>query len=223
MGALGPGVSVMGRNHRLLAGLLAAAMILSVATPVALAAESPEITVEQHEQTYTVSVFYNETAVNGSEATVSPTDSNASYEGTSGVTDENGTVTFDLPENETEVNISATYNGSTYQSTKTLNAAGEGGSAEAFGLELVKKLTNFGIESNTPFGQQVSDWVVEHNPGAEHRSDNANAGGNGEGPPEHAGPPESADTDDADDAEDDEGEDDDGDEENEDDDEDDST
>lgn len=209
----------MGRNHRLLAGLLAAAMILSVATPVALAAESPEITVEQHEQTYTVSVFYNETAVNGSEATVSPTDSNASYEGTSGVTDENGTVTFDLPENETEVNISATYNGSTYEITETLNAAGEGGSAEAFGLELLKELKNFGIEANTPFGQQVSEWVVQNNPGAEHRSDNANPGGNGEGPPEHAGPPDSVDTDDADDTEDDEveddeSEDDDGDEEN---------
>lgn len=206
----------MGRNHRLLAGLLAAAMILSVATPVALAAEPPEITVEQHEQTYTVSVFHNETAVNGSTVTVSPTDSNASYDGTSGVTDENGTVTFDLPENETKVNISATYNGSTYQITETLNAVGDGESAEPFGLKLVSMLEILSDGGDTPFGQQVSDWVVKNNPGAEHRSDNANPGGNGEGPPEHAGPPDSVDTDDADDAGDEENEDEDGDEENED-------
>lgn len=39
-----------------------------------------------------------------------------------------------------------------------------------------------------PFGQLIADFVTANNPGAEKRSDNANPGGNGDGPPDHAGP-----------------------------------
>lgn len=39
-------------------------------------------------------------------------------------------------------------------------------------------------DGDVPFGQLISDIVTQNNPGADHRSDKANPGGNG--PPEHA-------------------------------------
>lgn len=41
-------------------------------------------------------------------------------------------------------------------------------------------------DSGEPLGQIVSDIVTANNPGSEHRSDKANPGGNGNGPPDHA-------------------------------------
>lgn len=187
----------MGHKTRLLATLLAAAVILSVATPVALATIPATIDVEQAASTYAVTVTHNETPVNDSTVTVTPTDPNASYAGVEGVTDDDGTVTFDQPQNETEVNVTATWNGTTVQSSVTLDGMGddEGQTANAFGQEVVDHLNEImqglGIDSNEPIGQQLSAWIVENNPGADHRSDNANPGGNGPsgqtGQSDHAG------------------------------------
>lgn len=51
-------------------------------------------------------------------------------------------------------------------------------------------------DSDMPFGQKVAELVRNNNPGADKRSDGANPGGNGNGPPDHAGPKDAADGDD---------------------------
>ena len=43
-----------------------------------------------------------------------------------------------------------------------------------------------GGDTVSPIGQMISEMVVANNPGADHRSDKANPGGNGNGPPAHA-------------------------------------
>lgn len=43
-----------------------------------------------------------------------------------------------------------------------------------------------GADTVSPIGQMISEMVVANNPGADHRSDKANPGGNGNGPPAHA-------------------------------------
>lgn len=182
----------MARLTRLTAALLAALMVLAVATPAVLASEPVSIDVEQGDTSYTVNVTHNGTPVNDTTVNVTTTDPNASYAGDSGVTDANGSVTFGLPENETEVNISTTYNGSEFTKTTTLQAANETEMAwdgeGPFGRwvsQMVDKLK--GMDLDGPLGQHVSAIVTENNPGADNRSDNANPGGNGNGPPEHAG------------------------------------
>lgn len=60
-----------------------------------------------------------------------------------------------------------------------------------FGQWLTSVLKNLvPPDGDVPFGQLVSDIVTANNPGSEHRSDEANPGGDGSGPPEHAGPPD---------------------------------
>lgn len=56
-----------------------------------------------------------------------------------------------------------------------------------FGQWLTSVLRNLvPPDSGEPLGQIVSDIVTANNPGSEHRSDKANPGGNGNGPPDHA-------------------------------------
>ena len=173
---------------------MAAVMVLAVATP-AVATEPAELSVSVGNTSYTVTVTHNGTAVNDTEVRVDPTDPNATYVGAAGPTDDNGTVTFDLPENETEVNISTTYNGTETTTTYLLPAAGHEDEPSwdgegPFGQWVKQLLRNLGVNTDTPLGQQLSELVVKNNPGAEHRSDKANPGGNGNGPPDHAGKPD---------------------------------
>lgn len=194
----------MVRLTRLGAVLLTVVMVLAVATPTVMAHDTVEITVSEDGSTYTVEVTHNESAVDSSTVNVTPTDSNATYAGTDGATDENGTVTFDLPENETEVNITATVENHTHSTTAVLSgtADSDGNETEAhepFGQRLTAWLHDLvGSSNGTIMGQTVSEWVTSNNPGSEHRADNANPGGNGNGPPDHAtnksdnGPPDHA-------------------------------
>lgn len=170
---------------------MATMMVMAVAAPAA-ATEPADISVSAGNTSYTVTVTHNGTAVNDTEVRVTPTDpANATYAGDAGLTDENGTVTFGLPENETEVNISTTYNGTETTITYLLPAAGHEDEPSwdgegPFGLwvsQLVHDL--FGDESDV-VGQVLAQLVTENNPGSEHRSDNANPGGDGNGPPDHA-------------------------------------
>jgi hypothetical protein len=56
-----------------------------------------------------------------------------------------------------------------------------------FGQWLTSVLKNLvPPDSDVPLGQIVSDIVTSNNPGSEHRSEKANPGGNGNGPPDHA-------------------------------------
>lgn len=162
-------------------------MLLAVGTPPVLASGGVDIAVTEDESTYTVEVTHNGTAVNDSEVNVTATDPNATYGGANGFTDENGTVTFALPENQTEVDITATFENHSHTETFVLSGANDSSSeAEApFGQLLTSWLHNLVDAGNaTIIGQTVSEWVTANNPGSEHRSDKANPGGNG--PPEHA-------------------------------------
>lgn len=188
---------------------MALVLVLSMATP-ALASEPAGIDVDIGTSSYTVTVTHNGSAVNDTEVTVTPTDPNATYAGANGFTDVNGTVTFNLPANQTEVNISTTHNGTETTVTETLPGAsaepswdGEG----PFGQWVQTWLHDLlnGEDTTGPVGQTIADLVRQNNPGSDHRSDNANPGGNGNGPPDHAGnndngggPPDHAKNDDED-------------------------
>lgn len=179
---------------RLGAMAMAAMMVLSVATPV-VASESADIEFSAGNTSFTVTVTHNGTPVNDTRVNVTPKDpTNVSYTGDTGLTDQNGTVTFDLPANETEVNISTTVNGTTTTVMATLSAAKESGDqlvwdgSGPFGQWLSGILRNLvPADSGPMLGQLVSEIVTANNPGSEHRSDKANPGGNATGPPEHAG------------------------------------
>lgn len=175
---------------RLGAMAMAALVVLSVAAP-AVATEPADIEFSAGNTSFTVTVTHNGTPVNDTLVNVTPTDpANVSYAGDSGLTDANGTVTFDLPANETEVNISATVNGTESSITVVLPASGNAeptwDGQGPFGQWVSKILRGLGVDSGTPLGQQLSELVVKNNPGSEHRSDKANPGGNGGGPPDHA-------------------------------------
>lgn len=178
----------MSSATRLGAMVMAAVMVLSVATP-AVATEPADISVSVGNTSFTVEVTHNGTPVNDTAVDVTPTDSNATYGGDSGLTDANGTVTFDLPENETEVNISTTFNGTETTITEVLPAAGETEPTwdghGPFGQWVISWLKNLlPPDSGDVLGQIVSDLVTKNNPGSDHRSAKANPGGNG--PPDHA-------------------------------------
>jgi uncharacterized membrane protein YgcG len=173
---------------RLGAMAMAAVMVFAVATP-AVATEPAEIEYSAGNTSFTVTVTHNGTPVNDTQVNVTPTGpANVSYAGDSGLTDANGTVTFDLPENETEVRISTTYNGTESSITRTLKANGTTESTwdgqGPFGQWVSNLLRGLGVDSGSSLGQQPSDLVVKNNPGSEHRSDKANPGGIG--PPDHA-------------------------------------
>jgi hypothetical protein len=196
----------MSRLTRLGAVLLTGIVVLAVATPTVLAHDPVEISVSEDESSYTLEVTHNGSVVNDSTVNVTPTDPNATYAGADGVTDENGAVTFDLPANETAVNITVTFENHTESDTFELSGAADSDEEESttdepFGQRLTAWLHNLlGSSDGTIDGQTVSDWVTANNPGSEHRADNANPGGNDNGTPENAsdessngnGPPDHA-------------------------------
>ena len=182
----------MSSRTRIGAIALSVVLILSVVGPAIVAADGDEndsvteldVAVAQDDGVF-VTVTDNETAVEGANVNVTVDDENASYAGAGEyVTDENGTVELDEPDETVNVTVTAAYENVTAVITETLIASDEE-EAET---------------ENGPFGQQVSAFVVENNPGnapdhAGERGPPAHAGGDGAGdsdrgnggPPAHAG------------------------------------
>lgn len=184
----------MSRLTRLGAVLLTVVMVLAVATPTVLASGTVDIAVTQDDTTYTVEVTHNGTAVENASVLVEPTDpANATYTGDSGTTGPNGTVTFDLPENETEVNVTASFENHSATETFVLSAANDSDEPTwdgqgPFGLwvsSVVHDLLSDG-DLDRSFGLFVANLVTANNPGADDRADQANPLGNASGPPAHA-------------------------------------
>lgn len=196
----------MSRSTRMVAALMAALMVLAVGAPAVAAHDQVTISVDEGDSTYTVTVEHNNSAVENASVDVQATnDSNATYSA-SGDTGPNGTVTFDLPENETEVNITATFENHSQTRTVVLSGANETDGANGVFGQLVSTMVRnlvTNTDNNTVLGLTIAEFVTANNPGADHRSDKANPGGNATGPPEHAvnessdagnrsGPPEHA-------------------------------
>jgi len=177
----------MSHKTRIGAVLLTAFLVLAVATPAVLAESSLTVGVTQTNTTYTVSVADNGTAVSGANVSVTAEDANATYAGANGVTDANGTVTFDLPTNQTTVSIDATYNGSNGTLggyvLPAANASDTGNSSDlswagdgAFGQWVHHLVEMFLGDGHHGFGHELSTLVVQNNPGAQHRSEHAHPG-----------------------------------------------
>lgn len=196
----------MSRLTRIGAVLMAVLLVLTVGTPAVIAHEPVSISVSQGDATYTVTVEHNGSAVENASVAVDATNASNSSYSASGTTGVNGTVTFDLPENETEVEITATFENHSANETVVLAAANDSEEADQpFGLRVSMFVQNLltDTQNHTILGLSVSEFVTANNPGSEHRSDKANPGGNSTGPPEHAvnksngpdndsGPPEHA-------------------------------
>ncbi len=98
-----------------------------------------------------------------------------------------------------------------FTTDESASAAPSRGGEGPFGQWLTSWLKNLvPQDSDVPFGQKVAELVRDNNPGADKRSDGANPGGNGNGPPDHAGPKDTADDDNLESQDDGDDEDDDG-------------
>lgn len=194
MGVTDPAPAVMSRLTRIGAALMASLMVLAVGAPAVAAHDAgTTISVDEADSTYTVTVEHNDSAVDNASVNVTATNASNSSYSASGDTGPNGTVTFDLPENETEVNITATFENHSATETFVLSGANDSdgndtAADDPFGLRLTSWLHNLITDpaNGTILGQSVSEFVTANNPGSEHRSDKANPGGNATGPPEHA-------------------------------------
>jgi len=140
----------------------------------------------------TISVTANGTGVANASVAVAAQD-NVSYAGADDyTTDENGTVGLPAPEQNVTVDVTAEADNQTATTTATLTAAENDTAAEdAFGARVSAFVHALQMDGNMS-GQAVAAFVTENNPGAENRSDNANAG-----PPEDKGSDESEDETDA--------------------------
>jgi hypothetical protein len=146
--------------------------------------ESPEeplpIDVTQDGYDISASITVDGDGINNTSVDVSTVDEGASYadEGTH-TTDEDGTFSLEVPDNEVEVELNATVDNETETTTEALVPIEE--EFENFGAlvsGLVEDEKN--NESDKPLGVRIAGFVVDHNPG--NAPDHA-------GPPSHAGPP----------------------------------
>lgn len=126
--------------------------------------------------TVLIDVLFGSEAASGADVTV---EGDYEYAGTK-TTDENGTVEFPPPTNDTTVNITADYQNHSKTIHATLEARNDSNPNNDFAQALVAFIHSLDIETmEGPPGQMISDFVHEHNP--------SNADNNA-GPPEHAGP-----------------------------------
>lgn len=199
----------MRSKHRLFATTLAAVLVLSIVGPGLAMADhdmddtdaGPSIDVEQTDGVVVTVQDENGTVENASVG-VTLDDENATYDGAGEyVTDENGTVELQSPEETVNVTITAESANATGTVHETLVADGaeDEDANDAFGTDVqayVHSLLN-GDGSDVPMGYDVARFVTENNPG--NAPDHAgpkdgtarpdHAGPDGErGPPEHAGP-----------------------------------
>jgi|AntRauMinimDraft_4_1070384.scaffolds.fasta_scaffold00029_66 hypothetical protein len=149
--------------------------------------------------TATVSVTTNGTAVANASVAVAAQD-NVSYAGEGDYTaDENGTVGLAAPEQNVTVDVTAEADNQTATTTATLTAGGNDTEADgSFGAQVSSFVHALQMDGNMS-GHIVAAFVTENNPGADNRSDNANAG-----PPEDKGNDKSEDDAEADETADDE-------------------
>ena len=143
-----------------------------------LEADALELSVSQaDDESVLIEVLFADEPAAG--ATVS-VDGDYEYAGTR-TTDENGTVEFPAPTNDTIVNVTATYENRTVTETGVeLVARNDSNPNNDFAQALVAFIHHlqFG-EVDGPPGQVISEFVHKHNPAS--ADDHA-------GPPEHAGP-----------------------------------
>ncbi|MDS0281842.1 hypothetical protein [Haloarcula onubensis] len=146
-----------------------------------------------------VTVTDNDTAVENATVTVEALD-NGTYAavGEDYATDANGTVTLPEPEENVSVEVTATAGDATGSTTADLTVAGdsEDGSAN-FGLRVSSFVDSLLSGNATAIGQQVAQFVTEHNPGnappwAGPPADDDDK----RGPPAHAGQDDDNETDD---------------------------
>ncbi|WP_227353357.1 hypothetical protein [Haladaptatus salinisoli] len=171
-------------NPKTLAPILAVTVLLSVAAP-AFASTGEETTdgmtvgVSQTDGVV-VTVASNGTAVENASVTVTALN-NSTYSGVgSYTTDANGTVSLPTPANNTTVEIAATKGNLTDSTAATLLAPQEkeetgdgpfGQRVSAFVHALIS-----GEDVKHP-GRAISDWVTQHNPAADKKSDRAGSKG----------------------------------------------
>ncbi|MDH5018930.1 hypothetical protein [Halobacterium rubrum] len=131
----------------------------------------------------TVDVTTNGTGVANASVGVTAQD-NVSYAGEGDYeTGENGTVDLPAPEQNVTVDVTAEADNLTASATATLTAVEDNGSEanESFGARVSAFVHSLQAGGNMS-GHAVAAFVTDNNPGADNRSDNANAG-----PPEEKG------------------------------------
>ena len=159
-------------------------MLIAAFAMVSVAASEEaglDLDIEQDEDyTVLITVTDNETAVADANVTVEPVPPGQTYnESGTHVTDANGTVMLDPPENNLLTEISVTHANETVTEQVMLEAASEeepgeaGDPPENFG-QLMKAFVHELGQTENPRGMYIAPFAIEHNPG--------NA-------PAHAGPP----------------------------------
>ena len=195
----------MSSNRKLIAVMLSTLMLLSVVGPGLAAADEVDananlsIDVDQSDGVV-ITVTDDGDGVEGATVNVSVNDENVTYaDAGSHQTGENGTVSLETPDETVNVTINASYDNATASTTATLQA-NEGN--DVFGQKVMDFVHSIihSDNSNKTVGQQVAEFVTEHNPGnaPDHAGPSGDQGppehvGNNtddQGPPEHAGPPE---------------------------------
>lgn len=199
-------------DTKLVALAAAAALVLSVFAPTAMAAVDASgndgsgagnaglsVNVAQTGDSVDITVTDGSDAAAGASVTVESVDN--AYVGAGTYTaDENGGVSLPAPTQDATVKVTATYDGETATTTVELTTSDEfdnfGQEMSAFVHRLMEKVDT----ANGDFGKAVSDYATSNNPGADKKpehagppddrgkdaSGNGNGNGNGGGPPDHA-------------------------------------
>lgn len=181
------------RSTQLTAALVAVMAMTAVAVPaVAGTAATGDLTVSVDQPAAgdeaTVTVTANGTTVTNATVGVA-TVNDTRYEGNGTyLTGENGTVTLPAPAENVTVNVTASADNSSATTQVTLlaesNASSDDGTADdpwavtpdgPFG-QAVAEFVHSLLDNGGVDGRTVSEFVVEHNPGADHRSDDAGPG-----------------------------------------------
>jgi hypothetical protein len=185
---------------RTLTTLVAAAVLLAGLPAGAVAATGDlAIDVTEHEDgSATVTVTDNGSAAANATVAVDANATNDSYAGEGTYeADGNGTVSLPAPDNGSNVTveITATLGNDSATTTATLGGATDATNESetevatdgAFGQHVQAFVQQLLAEGTTGIGQAVSTFVTANNPGADHRSENADAALNGDRGPDAAG------------------------------------
>ncbi|WP_232686885.1 hypothetical protein [Halobacterium zhouii] len=187
------------QRHTLL--VVALVVVGSIAAVSGGAAAASAVTVDGEQAddgTVTVTVTQNGTAVSNATVEVEALN-NTTYAGVGTyTTGENGTVGLTAPERNVTVELTAFAHNSSDTTTLSLVAStgnetdDAANQSDSFGLLVSNYVQVLQNESNMS-GQTIADFVTSNNPGADHRSENANPGpkdGSGEAPGNGHGKPE---------------------------------
>lgn len=186
------------QRHALLVVALVVGSVAAVSGG-AVAATALTVDGEQTDDgTVTVTVTQNGTAVSNATVEVEALN-NTTYAGVGNHTaGENGTAGLPAPERNVTVELTAFANNASDTTTLSLVASagnetdGAANESDPFGLLVSNYVQVLQNEGNVS-GQTIAEFVTSHNPGADHRSDDANPGpkgGPGEAPGDGHGKPE---------------------------------